>query len=117
MARIRTIKPSFWGDDAVSRMSRDARLLAIGLISMADDHGRFIATPQAVLGYVFPHDEDISQARFKRLMGEVEKAGIALTYKVDGRQYGHLPKWRNHQRISHPQASPLPDPPVEGLFE
>lgn len=117
MARIRTIKPSFWGDDAISRMSRDARLLAIGLISMADDYGRFIATPQAVLGYVFPHDEDISQPKFKRLMREVEQAGIATTYKVDGRQYGYLPKWRNHQRISHPQPSPLPDPPMEGLFE
>jgi hypothetical protein len=117
MARIRTIKPSFWGDDAVSRMSRDARLLAIGLISMADDQGRFIGTQQAILGYVFPHDVDITPARFKKLMGEVTKAGIASTYVVDGREYGYLPKWRDHQRISHPQKSPLPDPPMEMLWD
>lgn len=110
MARIRTIKPTFWGDDHVSRLSWHARLLLIGLISLADDRGRFIATQSSVTGYVFPHEE-VSPAKFKRLMGEIEKTGIVELYKVDGRSYGRLPRWLKHQKISHPQPSVLPDLP------
>lgn len=57
MARIRTIKPQFWGDDQIATLSITARYLAIGLVSMADDDGRFIASVNAISGYVFPHDE------------------------------------------------------------
>jgi hypothetical protein len=116
VARIRTIKPSFWTDDRVTHLPWDARLLLIGLISMADDHGRFVATPQSVLGYVFPH-ERVSEAKFRRLMGLISDTGIVQLYGTNGCTYGYLPRWKKHQKISHPQPSPLPDPPQEGLFE
>lgn len=116
MARIRTIKPSFWGDDEVCRLPWDARLLLIGIISLADDDGRFIASQQSVCGYVFPHEE-ITPARFRKLMTSITDTGIVVLYESAGRRYGCLPKWRKHQKISHPQRSPLPDPPMEGLFE
>ena len=112
MARIRTIKPSFWGDDDVNKLSRDARLLLVGLISFADDDGRFIATPQAVAGYVFPHD-DIPSNKIRKWLAEIASTATLRLYSVDGRQYGVLPKYREHQRISHPQASPLPAPDAE----
>lgn len=115
MARIRTIKPSFWGDDKIVPLSRDARLLAAGLISFADDEGRFIATANAVLGFVFPHDE-LPDRLFHKWMSEIEGTKFAYRYKVDGRTYGYIPNFRKHQRISHPQASTLPDPPLEGLW-
>lgn len=115
MARIRTIKPSFWGDDDVCKLSRDARLLLVGLISLADDDGRFIATPQAILGHVFPHD-DIPTTKFKAWLAEIAATPTLVLYAVEGRQYGVLPNYRKHQRISHPQPSPLPAPPLEGLF-
>lgn len=110
MARIRTIKPSFWADDSVNRLSWDARLVLIALISFADDRGRFIATKTAVCGYAFPY-EDITTARFNKLMREIEKVEIIELYAVDGRPLGRFPKWTHHQKISHPQASTLPDMP------
>lgn len=116
MARIRTIKPSFWGDDKVCRLSWDARLLLIGIISTADDQGRFIATPQAVLGYVFPH-EDVSSARFKKLMAEIVDTKIVALYEDRGRAYGYLPHWRKHQRINKPSPSTFPAPPQEASWE
>jgi hypothetical protein len=116
MARIRTIKPSFWGDDDVCKLSRDARLLLVGLISMADDDGRFIATPAAVAGYVFPH-EDIPTTKIRRWLAEIAETPMLTLYAVETRQYGVLPNYRKHQRISHPQPSPLPAPPQEGPFE
>jgi hypothetical protein len=115
MARIRTIKPSFWGDDKVSQLSRDARLLFLGLVSMADDSGRFLASPSAISGYVFPNDL-ISPKRLAGWLAEIEQIGLVVFYNGGRVHYGAIPKWRKHQKISHPQRSTLPPPPDDGLF-
>lgn len=110
MARIRTIKPSFWSDDDVASLSRDARLLLIGLISMADDEGRFVATHQTIVGYVFPWDQ-IPQRLFQRWLTEITDRPIVELYSYDNRPYGWFPKWLKHQKINRPQPSSLPPPP------
>lgn len=119
MARIRTIKPSFWA--AVSPLSHEARLFVVGLISLADDCGRFIATHTAMAGYIYPHEE-IPPMRLRRWMLEVTslrgKDGTPMVelYAVDGLQFGWFPKYREHQKINRPQPSPLPPPPEAHLF-
>jgi hypothetical protein len=115
VARIRTIKPSFWGDGAVSRISHGARLLMIGLISMADDEGRFLASPAAVAGYVFPND-DLTSAKIRRWMKEIEDQKLVHLYSIDGLHYGCFLGWKRHQVINRPQRSHLP-PPQGVLFE
>jgi hypothetical protein len=121
VARIRTVKPSFWA--ACGHMSRDARLLAVGLISMADDSGRFVGTHQAILGYVFPIDKDVSKEKLARWLGEIttrrpsDDHSLVEMYSVNGVPYGVFPKYRKHQKISHPQPSSLPAPPAATLFE
>jgi hypothetical protein len=116
MARIRTIKPTFWGDDKVSELSRDARFLMIGLISMADDSGRFLASPAAVMGFVYPNDDDVTPVKVRRWMDEIAGQGIIRLYNGGRVHYGAFPKWRNHQKINRPQKSTLPAPPHDGLF-
>lgn len=115
MARIRTIKPSLWGDDKVAQLSRDARLLFIGIISNADDEGRFIATPVALSGTIFPLD-DLPPAPIKRWRGEIVGQGLIRLYRVGPHEYGYLPHWRKHQRIDKPQPSALPPPPDDEPF-
>lgn len=110
MARIRTIKPSFWGDEAVTELSREARLLLIGLISSADDQGRFMASHAVISGYVFPYD-GITPAKLSQWLDEISATEIVEFYKVGRRQYGWFPKWKKHQRISKPSPSTLPPPP------
>lgn len=110
MARIRTIKPSFWGDEAVTELTRDARLLLVGLISSADDQGRFMASHAVISGYVFPYD-GITPAKLRDWLNEIEVTGIVQFYKVGRREYGCFPNWGKHQRISKPAPSPLPAPP------
>ena len=109
MARIRTVKPSFWSDERVADLSRDARLLCVGLISFADDEGRFLATPAAIAGYIYPHD-NLPTSRIVRWLAELEDTGIVLTYTINGHRYGMFPNYRRHQRISHPQDSTFPPP-------
>lgn len=113
MPRIRSIKPSIWGDDRFASLSRDARLLAIGLISAADDAGRFIASSTAIAGAVFPHD-DIPSATVRRWRDEVARAGLIAIYQVGGRDYGWFPNWKKHQVINRPSKSVLPAPPGYG---
>lgn len=110
MARIRTVKPSFWSDLAVAGLRRDARLMLVGLISFADDEGRFLASPSAIAGYVFPHD-DLPLPTIRRWRDEIAKAGIIGLYRVDGCEYGHFPNWGKHQKISHGSPSVHPSPP------
>jgi hypothetical protein len=107
MPRIRTIKPSFWED--VAPLSHEARLLAVGLISLADDDGRFINTHTVIAGYVYPHEE-IPPAKLRRWLAEVVDHGMVELYQVGSRQYGWLPKFRKHQVVNRPQASSLPPP-------
>jgi len=114
MARqSRPLKTAFWSDDKVCRLSRDARLTLAGLITcMADDEGRFIATPVAICGSLFPHD-DIPPARIKRWLGEIESEGMVTTYQVNGGTYGYLTTWARHQKPPHPSPSTIPEPPED----
>lgn len=111
MPRIRTLKPSFWADEAVADLSRDARLVLVGLISSADDEGRFLASHSAIVGYLFPHD-DVPQAKLRKWLDEIENTGIVRFYSVNRREYGAFPNWKKHQRINRPQPSALPEPPT-----
>lgn len=109
MARIRTIKPSFWADPRVVSLSREARLLAVGLISFSDDDGRFVASVPAIAGYVFPFD-NLPSRKVAEWRDAIAKAGLIHLYAVDGLEYGVWPNWKKHQRISKAQASILPSP-------
>jgi hypothetical protein len=116
MPRIRTIKPSLWGDEKIAELSRDARLLFIGLVSLADDDGRFIASHQAITGYVFPNDTDITPRKLTNWLSEIQQQGMVVLYNGGRVHCGAIPNYRRHQRISHPQASTLPPPPDDALF-
>lgn len=112
MARIRTIKPEFWGDAKTARVSRDARLLMIGLLNESDDDGRQLASAKRIAGALFPHDDDVDAALVSRWLDELEAAGFVMRYEVDGAKYLVIPSFRTHQRISKPTESRLPPPPV-----
>jgi DNA replication protein DnaT len=112
VARIRTLKPSFWSDATMSSVSRDARLLAVGLISFADDEGIFLAAPGAILGYVFPLDPTVTIALVKRWRDQLAATGVIGCYSVGGFEYGYWPNWLDHQKISHPIKSTFPRPRV-----
>ena len=112
MARIRTTKPSFWGSRTVAKLSRDARLLTLGLISAADDDGRFLASTNAVNGFVFPNDE-LAPNKVRRWLDEIEAVGLIHEYDHDGVHYGCFPSWHEHQVINRYTPSTHPAPPVE----
>jgi predicted Rossmann fold flavoprotein len=59
MARIRTIKPEFFSHEELSSKSAHARLLAIGLLTLADCEGRLRWVPMQVHAHVFPWEATV----------------------------------------------------------
>ena len=87
MPRIRTIKPEFWSSPGVARMTPLARLTFIGMWNWADDAGRGTYNPRELMGFIFPHDEEMTVAEFRALCAKI-RAHVAVDFfEVAGRHY------------------------------
>lgn len=110
MPRIRTIKPEFWSSPGIELVSMEARLAFIAMWNWADDYGRGTCEPRELHGFVFPRDEQLGIADFRRMLGEIRRAFGVKFYIVDGRRYYEIPSWDRHQKIDkrsngkHPAA-------------
>lgn len=101
MARIRTIKPEFWTSDQVMSVSRDARLLFIGMWNFADDGGNQPANAKTIKAQVFPFDE-LTESDVHGFIDELIAVGLLETYEADCRWYWNIPTWKKHQKIDQP---------------
>ncbi len=106
--RIRTIKPEFWESETLSRVSRDARLLFVGLFSSCDDSGRTRASSRLLASRLFPYDEDAGSL-LDGWLSELEDAGCIRRYCVGGESFLDIPKWLSHQKIDKPSPSKIPE--------
>lgn len=104
--RIRTIKPAFWTNEKMARLPDFARLLAIGLLNYADDHGYFWANPLLVRGALFPFEEDSTKV-LKGLSQLASEGFIRLGKTPDGRDCGVVVNFTTHQRVDKPQKSEI----------
>lgn len=100
MARIRTIKPEFWTSEQIVSVSRDARLLFIGIWNFCDDGGNHPASYITVKANVLPID-DISIDEIRRLIDELLASNLLATYEHSGKSYWHVTGW-HHQKIDKP---------------
>ena len=105
--RIRTIKPEFWESESLGRVSREARLLFIGLFSCCDDSGRTRAASRLLASRLFPYDLDAIN-KIDGWLQELSTEGCIRVYRVDGETYLDIPKWLSHQKIDRPSESKLP---------
>lgn len=108
--RIRSIKPDLWHDEAFGALTVQARLLFIGLITMADDEGRLRDLPAAIVGHVFPYDS-VPPARVDRWLEELSHARLVVRYDVGANSYLALRSWSKHQKVNRPTESQFPSPP------
>lgn len=108
MARIRTIKPEFWRDEDLAKISPEAALLAIGLLNHADDEGYFNAHPKLIESDVFPLRE-LSRS-ITALIQELAGIGyLQLFSGSDGKRYGQVVTFAKHQVINKPTPSKIKD--------
>lgn len=118
MARIRTIKPSFWTDEKITDLPPLVRLTFLGLISaMSDDAGRCKGDLRLLKAAIWPLDDDISTATLEEHVEQLERARFIAGYVVDGKRYFQIINFLKHQRIDKPKPSELAAPPANlGTF-
>ncbi len=104
MARIRTIKPEFWCNEALSALPEATHLLAAALLNYADDCGYFNANPRLVEAACSPLREP-SVRTHESLMSLHAIGYIRLGVGADGKRYGQIVKFTEHQRVGHPTPS------------
>ncbi len=108
--RIRTVKPEFWISESNGRLSRDARLLFVGLLNLADDGGRLRASVGFIAGALFPFDDDGRKVVSKGLV-ELERYGKVRLYESGGDSYAFVTGFEAHQKLDKRFPSRLPVPP------
>ena len=111
MARKRMISPDIWGDDKFGQIDPFSQLIFIGLISQADDDGKFRSDPRLTRGCLLPYHTNVKVSKVAAALKEIEATGMIHLYETDGQRYGHLPNWKEHQTICHPTPSKIPDCP------
>lgn len=112
MARIRTIKPSFFRHrelfDAEVQTGFRLQIAFAGLWTCADREGRFAWRPDELKLDCLPYDN----VNFGDVLGALEQRGFINRYEVDGKVYGCIPSWKLHQYINQREAnSDIPEPP------
>lgn len=106
MARIRTIKPTFWTDEDMAEVSEAACLLAIGLLNYADDEGYFNANPKLIKAAVFPLREPYGSIPV--LLQELSNCGyIRLFSAQNGKRFGLIINFTKHQVINKKTISKI----------
>lgn len=105
MARIRTIKPEFWTDEALTECSLSARLLFIGMLNFADDNGNLACSSKRIKMQIFPADNiDVDP-----LLAELVAEGLIVVYEAGGKQYFNIQGFKRHQVVNRPSKSQIPD--------
>lgn len=108
MARARNIKPSFFTNDELGDVNPLARLLFIGMWTIADFKGCFEYKPKRLKVQLLPYDDcDIEE-----LVTDLEKSGFISKYTVQGRQYIKALNFTKHQnphKNERESGSEIPD--------
>jgi hypothetical protein len=101
MARIRSIHPRLFTDDAFASCSPMARLLAIGIWTEAWDDGVFEWKALSLKMRIFPADSvDVSP-----LLDELSGLNIVKSFEAGGRKYGAVRNFCRFQRPKKPNLS------------
>ena len=93
MARARNIKPSFFTNDDLGDLAPLARLLFIGMWTIADFKGCFEYKPKRLKVQLLPYDEcDIEQ-----IVTTLEQSRFITIYTVQGQRYIKVLNFNKHQ--------------------
>lgn len=108
MARIRTIKPEFFTNEQLADLEPLARLLFVGLWTMADREGRLEDRPRRIKAEVLPHDN----ADIDTMLASLASAGLIVRYDSNGLKCIEIITFGEHQR-PHPKEPPSSLPAVK----
>lgn len=93
MARARNIKPSFFTNDELSELEPLARILFIGMWTIADFKGCFEYKPKRLKVQILPYDD----CNIEQLVSALDKSGFISIYSAQGQRYIKVINFSKHQ--------------------
>lgn len=93
MARARNIKPKFFQNDELGELHPLARLLFVGMWTVADFKGCLEFRPKRLKTQILPYDD----CSIEELASALDKSGFISIYSVQGQQYIKILKFKEHQ--------------------
>lgn len=107
MARARNIKPAFFKNEVLAEMPMEARMLFIGLWTLADREGRLEDRPKRIKMELFPYDSFDVDPMLIRLHAD----GFLTRYDVGGVRFIQIENFVKHQDPHYKEkASEIPPP-------
>lgn len=103
MARIRSIHPGLFTDEAFAGLSMPARVLLLGLWTEADDQGVFEWKPITIKMRIMPVDNVDVPA----LLTELERADVVKRFQQDGKTFGAVRNFCKYQKPKTPKYRPI----------
>ncbi|MGG7569238.1 hypothetical protein [Streptomyces sirii] len=105
MARIRTIKPEAFASESLAAVSLTAERTFFGLLTQADDHGRFRDQPAVLAGLLWSLRPEHGPVDVEEDLTQLAAAQLICRYAGgDGKRYLHIVTWRQHQKINRPSG-------------
>ncbi|MEW2567848.1 hypothetical protein [Streptomyces sp. NPDC047070] len=112
MARIRTIKPEAFASESLAMVSLSAERTFFGLLTQADDRGRFRDQAAVIAGLLWSLRPDHGPMGVDDDLSQLQNAGLICRYEGgDGKRYLHLITFARHQKINRPSGVRHPDCP------
>lgn len=117
MARLRTLKPSFFKDLDLAECSFAARLFFEGLWCHADREGRLRDEPKRLKAEIFPYDDVDAEALLAELARtRKHKPGVIIRYEICGERYILIPHFLDHQKPYHKEIESVIPPPDSSVY-
>lgn len=110
MPRIRSMHHGQWSDEDFVAMSYPARLLALAVRNVADDHGIFEWKPLTLKMQLMPADN----VAVSDLLTEMVANNIVIQFTEKGKQFGAI---RNFMRWQRPKKPSYQHPAPEQVLE
>jgi hypothetical protein len=101
MARIRSVHPGLFTDEAYMSLTMAAKAALPALWTQCDDQGAFEWKPLVLKARIFPAD-DVDMAA---LLEEMEAKGCIKSYEYNGRQYGLVRNFQKWQKPKKPNST------------
>ncbi|OKK02627.1 hypothetical protein AMK26_23775 [Streptomyces sp. CB03234] len=112
MARIRTIKPEAFASESLASVSLSAERTFFGLLTQADDHGRFRDQAAVIAGLLWSLRPDHGPLGVEDDLTQLASANLICRYEgSDGKRYLHIVTFDKHQKINRPSGVRYPDCP------
>ncbi|MEV6328508.1 hypothetical protein [Streptomyces sp. NPDC051909] len=116
MARIRTIKPEAFSSESLAAVSLSAERTFFGLLTQADDQGRFRDQAAVIAGQLWSLRREHGPEAVENDLIQLDGAGLICRYEGgDGKRYLHIVTFAKHQKINRPSSTRTPSCPHHDL--